>query len=50
MTGKPKVRPVSALVREPRTFVARLILADVVSKRGEGPLEPKRLVYRPRKR
>ena len=44
MTSKPKpvLRP---LLQRPHAFVARLILADVLAKRGEGPLRPKRLVY-----
>jgi hypothetical protein len=49
MTTKPKPqRPVIALAR-PRAFVARLILADLIAKRGEGPLERKRVAYAPRK-
>jgi hypothetical protein len=37
-------------VRQPRVFVARLILAEAIAKRGEGPLERKRLRYVKRKR
>ena len=50
MKAKSKARPLAELIAQPRTFVARLILADLISKRGEGPLERKRLLYRPRKR
>jgi hypothetical protein len=50
MTAKSKTRPLAKLIAQPRVFVARLILADVVAKRGEGPLERKRLGYTPRKR
>jgi hypothetical protein len=39
-----------ALFSQPRAFVARLILADLIAKRGEGPLARKRLIYRPRER
>lgn len=50
MTIKPKRTRLGELFTKPPTFVARLILAEAVSKRGEGPLEPKRLIYVPRKR
>ena len=50
MTTRPKAQPVTALWSRPRAFVARLILADVLAKRADGPLERKRLAYRPRKR
>ena len=50
MTAKSKTRPLAKVVAQPSLFVARLILADVIAKRGEGPLERKRLVYGPRKR
>jgi len=36
---------VRAVVSQPRTFVARLLLADLIAKRGDGPLERKRIVY-----
>ena len=49
MTTKAKLQSPSELLAEPRTFVARLIVAELISKRGQGPLQPKRLVYRPRK-
>ncbi len=38
------------VVAQPRTFVARLVLADLIAKRGEGPLARKQLVYRSRKK
>jgi hypothetical protein len=39
MRAKDKPAPLHALLATPRTFVARLILADLIAKRGEGPLE-----------
>ena len=40
-----------AVLTRPQTLVARLILADLLAKRGEGALERRRLIYkRPRKR
>jgi hypothetical protein len=36
------------LLAAPRHFVARLLLAELLAKRGKGPLERKRLVYRRR--
>jgi hypothetical protein len=50
MTTKPERRPLVKTFGQPRRFAARLILADLLAKRGEGPLERKRLAYRPRKR
>jgi hypothetical protein len=50
MTTKPERRPFVKTFGQPRRFAARLILADLLAKRGEGPLERKRLAYRPRKR
>jgi hypothetical protein len=50
MTTKRKARAMGALVAQPQTFVARLILADLISKRGDGPLQRKMLVYQRRKR
>ena len=46
MTTKSKRLAVSATFAQPRTFVARLILADLLAKRREGPLERRKLVYR----
>jgi hypothetical protein len=51
MTAKSKRLRLGALLAQPRTFVARLILADLITKRGEGPLERRPLIYqRSRKR
>jgi len=51
MKAASKALRLSPLLARPRTFVARLILADLIAKRGEGPLERRRLNYqRPRKR
>ena len=50
MTTKRKVSELSALVAQPQTFVARLILADLIAKRGEGPLQRRVLLYGKRKR
>jgi len=50
MTTKPKALPLRSVIAEPRRFVARLLLADLIAKRGEGPLERKRLIYGRRKR
>mgnify|MGYP001813800558 CR=1 FL=1 len=50
MTAKSKPLPVADLVGKPRAFVARLLLADLLAKRGDGPLERKRLVYQAKKR
>jgi hypothetical protein len=45
MTTKRKIRSFNVLLAEPQTFIARLILADLLARRGRGPLEPKRIVY-----
>ena len=45
-----KPLPLGALLAQPRTFVARLILADLITKRGESPLERRVLIYKQRKR
>lgn len=50
MKAKHKPLPVSSLVAQPRTLVARLILADLITKRGEGPLQRRVLTYGRRKR
>jgi hypothetical protein len=50
MTAKSKPLPLGLLLAQPRTFVARLILADLIPKRGEGPLQRPVLIYRRRKR
>lgn len=49
MTTKRKAWELGALVAQPQTFVARLILADLISRRGDGPLQRKMLVYQRRK-
>jgi hypothetical protein len=51
MTVTSKPLRLGALLAQPRTFVARLILADLITKRGEGPLERRVVIYqRSRKR
>ncbi len=50
MTTRRKALSVRAVVSQPRTFVARLLLADLLAKRGDGPLERKRIAYGLRKR
>lgn len=50
MTTKPRVLPLRSVIAKPHTFVARLVLADLIAKRGDGPLERKRLIYGGRKR
>jgi len=51
MKAKSNPLPLGTLVAQPLTFVARLILADLITKRGEGPLDRRVLIYqRPRKR
>ncbi len=49
MKAKSKPLPLGALVAQPRAFAARLILADLITKRGEGPLQRRVLRYRRRK-
>lgn len=50
MTTKPDALRLHSVIAEPRKFVARLVLADLIAKRGDGPLERKRLIYGRRKR
>ena len=51
MTPSSKAPRLRAVLSRPRTFVARLVLADLIAKRGEGPLERRKLTYqRPSKR
>jgi len=50
MKAQSKPLPLGALLAQPRTFVARLILADLITKRGEGPLQRPVLLYSRRKR
>jgi hypothetical protein len=45
MKAKSKPLPLGTLLAQRRTFVARLILADLITKRGEGPLQRKVLAY-----
>ncbi len=49
MTTKSKPRPLAPLLAGPRAFVSRLILADLLAKRGEGPLGPRRIAYQQKK-
>jgi hypothetical protein len=49
MKAKSKPLALGALVAQPQTFIARLILADLIAKRGEGSLERRVLIYRRRK-
>jgi hypothetical protein len=48
-TTKRKPLPLGSVLAQPQTFVARLILADLIAKRGEGSLERRVLLYRRRK-
>jgi len=41
---KPSL-PLGAMLRRPQQFVARLVLAELLAKRGEGALERKALLY-----
>ena len=50
MAAKSKPLQLGTLLAQPQTFVARLILADLIMKRGEGPLQRPVLIYRRRKR
>ena len=50
MKAKSRPLPLGTLVAQPQTFVARLILADLITKRGEGPLRRPVLIYKRRKR
>ncbi len=50
MTTKSKPARLGTVLAQPRAFVARLILADLIAKRGEGPLERRKLVYQRRRR
>jgi len=49
MMSDRKAVQLKRLIDRPRTLVARLILADLIAKRGEGPLERKAVAYRRRK-
>ncbi len=46
MRTRPKLPlALGAMLARPRRFVARLVLAELIAKRGAGPLERKALVY-----
>lgn len=47
--SKPPL-PLGAMLAQPQQFVARLVLAELLAKRGKGPLERKTLLYRKRRR
>ncbi len=38
MKAEPTRAPLPSLVRRPRRLVARLILAEAIARRGQGPL------------
>lgn len=40
----------AGLLSRPNQLVARLILAELLAKRGKGPLEPRLVGYRPIRR
>lgn len=44
-TSREPPLPPERLLAEPNTFIARLILAELLAKRGFSPLERKRLRY-----
>jgi hypothetical protein len=50
MKAQSRPLPLGTLLAQPRAFVARLILADLIAKRGEGPLQRPVLSYGKRKR
>jgi len=50
MKAKSRPLPLGTLVAQPQTFVARLVLADLIAKRGKGSLERRVLIYKQRKR
>lgn len=50
MTNKGEPLPLGRLLRRPNRFVARLILAELLAKRGKGPLERRVIGYRPPRR
>jgi hypothetical protein len=47
MTSKPKPLPLRGLFAQPNKLVARLILAELIAKRGKGPLARRVIGYRP---
>lgn len=44
-TNRERPLPLKRRLAKPNVFVARLILAEVLAKRGAGPLERKTLRY-----
>jgi hypothetical protein len=38
MKPEPTTTPLPSLVRRPRRLIARLILAEAIARRGQGPL------------
>ncbi len=50
MTSKNRPVRLAKLIKQPNRFVARLILAELVAKRGEGPLERRAIGTRPIRR
>lgn len=48
MKTQPRPPLLSAMLKRPQEFVARLMLAELLAKRGEGPLERKWLPFRKR--
>jgi hypothetical protein len=46
MTSKSESLRLRKLIGEPNRFVARLILAELIAKRGKGPLHRRSLRYR----
>ncbi|MGD8606034.1 MAG: hypothetical protein PVH21_01985 [Myxococcales bacterium] len=48
--SKSERMKLAALWSQPNRLVARLILAELLAKRGKGPLEPRVTGYRPIRR
>ncbi len=46
MTNKRKPLALGTLCKQPNTFVARLILAELLAKRGQGPLQRRPVGHR----
>jgi len=47
MTSKRKPLPLGATFAQPNKLVARLILAELIAKRGKRPLARRVIAYRP---
>lgn len=47
-TSRRSPLPLEAMLASPQHLVARLVLAELLAKRGEGALERKALLYRKR--